>query len=115
MVLFFCAVFCLGIAVSVAQQNDSKAKDPQSADASGSIPPEEAAKKNPVKRTVEGFGQAKKLYGYRCAMCHGENGDGKGDLAIPMKLDLQDWRVPGRFPNSRMVNSSTSLPMAAGK
>src|ERR1700739_5111879 len=93
-VLFFCTVFCLGIALSCAQQKDSKSKDPQSADASGPIPAEDAAKKNPFKLTVEGFGQAKKLYGYHCAMCHGENGDGKGDLATQMKLDFHDWRDP---------------------
>jgi hypothetical protein len=39
----------------------------------------------------EGFGQAKKLYGRHYAMCHGENGDGKGDLAVQMKLALHDW------------------------
>ena len=25
-------------------------------------------------------------------MCHGKDGDGKGDLAEQMKLDLKDWR-----------------------
>ena len=27
-------------------------------------------------------------------MCHGKDGDGKGDLAVDMKLDLHDWRNP---------------------
>lgn len=36
--------------------------------------------------------EARKLYGYHCAMCHGKEGDGKGDLAEQMKLDLKDWR-----------------------
>src|SRR5579871_2091989 len=59
------------------------------------IPPEEAAKKNPfTPPTPEGIAAAKKLYGYHCAMCHGKEGDGKGELADQMKLDLKDWRDP---------------------
>ncbi len=58
------------------------------------IPPEDAAKKNPVKPTPEGLAAAKKLFGYHCAMCHGVLGDGKGDLATDMKLKLNDWRDP---------------------
>ena len=27
-------------------------------------------------------------------MCHGADGDGKGDLAEEMKLKLKDWRDP---------------------
>ena len=58
------------------------------------IPAEDAAKKNPVKPTPEGLAAAKKLFGYHCAMCHGVQGDGKGDLAAEMKLQLKDWRDP---------------------
>jgi mono/diheme cytochrome c family protein len=54
--------------------------------------PEDAAKKNPVAATNEGMAEARKLYSYNCAMCHGKSGDGKGDLAADMKLDLRDWR-----------------------
>jgi mono/diheme cytochrome c family protein len=53
---------------------------------------EDAAKKNPVAPTPEGLAEARKFYGYSCAMCHGKTGDGKGDLAADMKLDLHDWR-----------------------
>lgn len=54
--------------------------------------PPTTEKKNPVKPTPDGLAEAKKLYGYHCAMCHGENGDGKG--AAQMKLELNDWRNP---------------------
>jgi len=54
--------------------------------------PEDVAKKNPVAPTPEGLAEAKKLFGYHCAMCHGKDGDGKGDLAVEMKLELHDWR-----------------------
>ncbi len=56
--------------------------------------PEDAAKKNPVQPSPEGLAEARKLYGYDCAMCHGKDGSGKGDLAQDMKLELHDWRDP---------------------
>ena len=88
-----CAVFCLGITLTFAQQKE--VKPAPSADAGNApIPAEDASKKNPVTLTPEGFGAAKKLFGYHCAMCHGENGNGQGDLATQMKLDLHDWRDP---------------------
>ena len=34
------------------------------------------------------------MYGYDCAMCHGANGDGKGDLVADMKLTLKDYTDP---------------------
>lgn len=54
----------------------------------------DAAKKNPIPPTPEGLAEARKLYGYDCAMCHGKEGDGKGDLAADMKLELHNWRDP---------------------
>jgi mono/diheme cytochrome c family protein len=55
---------------------------------------EDIAKKNPVAPTSEGLAEARKFFGYNCAMCHGKEGDGKGDLAQDMKLELHDWRDP---------------------
>lgn len=49
------------------------------------IPPDDAAKANPVKPSAESHAKGKKLYGYDCAMCHGKDGDGKGDMAADMK------------------------------
>ena len=54
--------------------------------------PEDVAKKNPVAPTPEGLAEARKLYGFHCAMCHNKDGDGKGELATEMKLELHDWR-----------------------
>ena len=56
--------------------------------------PEDAAKKNPIPPTPESLAEARKFFGYNCAMCHGKSGDGKGDLAADMKLELRDWRDP---------------------
>ena len=55
---------------------------------------EDTAKKNPIPLTAESLAEARKMFGYNCAMCHGKSGDGKGDLAADMKLELRDWRDP---------------------
>lgn len=49
-------------------------------------------KDNPVKATPEVLAAAKKVFGFDCAMCHGESGDGKGELVESMKLTTVDWR-----------------------
>jgi mono/diheme cytochrome c family protein len=48
----------------------------------------EDAKKlvNPVKPSAESLAQGKKYYGYDCAMCHGANGNGKGEVDTGEKL-----------------------------
>jgi len=58
------------------------------------IPVEEAERKNPVKPTEESIGAGKRFFKTQCAMCHGEAGDGKGDLAVDMRLNLRDWSDP---------------------
>ena len=80
--------------VFAAQQDNAqeKPKDSQAPTTDAKIPPEEAARKNPVPVTPEGLAEARRFYKYQCTMCHGENGDGKGELADTMKLKLHDWR-----------------------
>ena len=34
------------------------------------------------------------MYEIDCEMCHGKNGDGKGDLAADMKAKLADYHDP---------------------
>jgi hypothetical protein len=50
---------------------------------------------NPVKPTPENLADAKKFFGFDCAMCHGTSGDGKGDLAASMSLKMNDWYDSG--------------------
>ena len=52
--------------------------------------PASSTVKNPVKATPESQAKAKKTYGFDCAMCHGDNGNGKTDLAKDMQLTLAD-------------------------
>jgi mono/diheme cytochrome c family protein len=49
---------------------------------------------NPVKATAESIAAGKKSYGMDCAMCHGKDGAGDGDLVGTMKLKLKDYRDP---------------------
>jgi mono/diheme cytochrome c family protein len=74
------------------------AQKPKDQPAEYKIPPQDAAKVNPVKPTPESLAKAKKLYGIDCAMCHGVNGDGKGDMASDMK-NVTDFTNPDALKN----------------
>ena len=67
------------------------AAPPATAAAAPAIPPEAVRMVNPVKPTSESQIHAKKVYGYDCAMCHGANGNGKGDVVADLKLTLKDY------------------------
>jgi len=58
------------------------------------IPPEAVRMVNPVKPTPESLARARKIYGYDCALCHGANGNGKGDVVADLKLTLKDYTDP---------------------
>jgi mono/diheme cytochrome c family protein len=82
-------ILLAGLAIFCARQGSAR-QAPSSTEPQ--MTAEDAAKKNPVTPTPEGLAEARKLYGYHCAMCHGKDGDGKGDLAVELKLELHDWR-----------------------
>lgn len=89
---FLVVIFCgLLVRQNVAQENSGKSK--ASSD-EYKITPEDIARVNPVKSTVEGLAEAKRAYGYDCEMCHGALGDGKGEVVESMKLAMHDWRDP---------------------
>jgi cytochrome c5 len=69
-------------------------QEPAAPPAPSAIPPEAAHMTNPVKPTAESQARAKKLYGYDCAMCHGPNGNGKGDIVLEPKVTLKDYTDP---------------------
>ncbi len=58
------------------------------------VPADQASKTNPVKPTADGIERAKKVYAVDCALCHGEDGSGKSDLASSMNLKMKDFREP---------------------
>ncbi len=95
------ASFLLLGTVAAWQQDPAKPAEGAAQDAPAATQPapaktpDEAIKMvNPVKASPVGIAHAKKVFGYNCAMCHGKNGDGQGDLADQMKLKLPDWRDP---------------------
>jgi len=72
----------------------SSSQQPASTPAPPAMPSDAKTMANPVKPSPESLAHAKKMYGYDCAMCHGANGNGKGDLAGDMKLQLRDYTDP---------------------
>jgi mono/diheme cytochrome c family protein len=74
-----------------AQQSSTPApKTPSYA----AIPVEAAKQPNPVKSSPESLARAKKWWTLDCAMCHGKDGDGKGETAKDMKLSIADFTDP---------------------
>ncbi len=58
------------------------------------ISAEDKARKNPVKFTEVSVTRGKKIFGTQCALCHGDKGNGKGELAADMKLTVPDFTQP---------------------
>ena len=58
------------------------------------ITPDDIARKNPMKSSAEGLAEARRVFKYDCAMCHGLAGDGKGEVVESMKLAMRDWHDP---------------------
>ncbi len=89
----FCVVLCAFLLATLGTlAAETALTQDKPAAAEPKMTAEDAAKKNPVASTAEGLAEARKFYGYDCAMCHGKDGDGKGDLVADMKLELRDWR-----------------------
>ena len=105
-------VLGIGIAISIGvcsvQEKPTPEKAAQEKSAEAPAPPPattaatpaaspasaSAKKENPIKSSPEVLAAAKKVFGYDCAMCHGESGDGKGDLVESMSLKMKDWHEP---------------------
>ncbi len=87
-ILVLAAIF--SIALLSAQQRQTPPKVTSYAD----IPAEAAKRVNPVKSTPESLARAQKWWKLDCAMCHGKDGDGKGDVAASMKLTAADFTDP---------------------
>ena len=85
---------CFGVSAmsrNAAQESSTPAQAPAD---DYKITPEEMARKNPVKSSPEGLAEARRVFKDDCAMCHGEHGDGKGEVVESMKLAMHEWRDP---------------------
>lgn len=70
-------------AAAPAAQAPAPVKGPMAVDA-----------KNPVTPTTASMAEAKAIYNRDCSICHGDNGNGKTDVATSMSLTLGDWTDP---------------------
>ena len=95
----FTILLMLSFCLFAATAQDSQAPPNTAPPAAYTIPAEAAHQVNPVKATPESIAQGKKYYGYDCAMCHGDNGNGKGEVAIAEKLTLTDFSDPATLRN----------------
>jgi mono/diheme cytochrome c family protein len=77
-----------------------------------SNPADVAKMVNPVKPTAESLAQGKKYYGYDCAMCHGQTGNGKGDVDNGEKLP--DFTNPASLKDKTEGELFCSLKMGKG-
>jgi mono/diheme cytochrome c family protein len=95
--LILSAVLLTGAYASPLQAQQAATPAPAPAPATptaSNIPLEAVNQVNPEKPTPESLARAKKIYGYECAMCHGDDGGGNGDLAKNMKAKMPDFRDP---------------------
>ena len=90
--LILSALVLYGVSAPPPQAPQEPAAAPAAAD--GKIPLEAVNRVNPVKSSSESLSRAKKIYGYECAACHGDDGAGTGDVAKNMKAKMPDFRDP---------------------
>ena len=76
-------IFGLFAVVSPAQETKNEQGNP---------PAEAVNRKNPIAPTASSIAAGKKVFTVDCVMCHGEQGDGKGEVAASMNLNPPDFR-----------------------
>jgi mono/diheme cytochrome c family protein len=69
-------------------------QEPTPAPQKAAFPADAATLTNPVTPTPESQARAKTIYGMDCAICHGEKGNGKGELVADMQLKMKDFTKP---------------------
>jgi mono/diheme cytochrome c family protein len=105
--ILFAAPFALA-ALTLGQEKQP-AKTPEFR-----IPEEDVKRENPVKPTPKGLEEAKRRYGIdQCAICHGANGDGKGEIAADLKTKMRDWRDPASL--EKMTDGELFYIISKGK
>jgi mono/diheme cytochrome c family protein len=99
-----CVFVCASLLFPLQSRSQEPAKPAEEKPAADTKPAEEkpaaeaktssdaAKKENPVKSSSTSIASGKKKYGQDCAMCHGKEGAGDGDLAEDMHLKLKDLR-----------------------
>jgi mono/diheme cytochrome c family protein len=117
------ALFLFALGSQVQQSQTTQKPEEKTSPSTGTkLPPEAIKVVNPLKPTPASIAAGKKRYGYDCAMCHGIDGDGKGDLAIDMKLKMTDYRDPATLKSVTdgemfyiIKNGNGSMPSEADR
>jgi mono/diheme cytochrome c family protein len=85
-------------------------------------PPETAALENPLASDASAAERGQKLFLQRCALCHGNNGNGRGPAARGMKPKPLDFSHAARMESVTdgqlywaIQNGSPGTPMPAWK
>ncbi|MFI5098119.1 MAG: c-type cytochrome [Candidatus Acidiferrales bacterium] len=108
----FLSFLILLLPFHAAPQEPQKPPDDKPAPDSQTSPA--AAKQvNPVKPTPNSLAIGKKVYTSDCAMCHGKEGAGGGELAVTMNLKLRDYRDPASLKD--MTDGEIYSIIANGK
>lgn len=84
------AVLLALLGTSVVGQGQRTAGTPGDLD----IPESAAARRNPQAATPDNVAQGKTFFQSQCAMCHGTDGRGGGDLAVSLDMDMPDFTDP---------------------
>ncbi len=87
-------IIALLLAAISGPAQESKTPQKPATSTSSTGPGNAARPVNPVPPTQESIARGKKTYGYDCAMCHGKDGDGKGEAAKDLKLKIRDFTDP---------------------
>lgn len=78
-------------ALTPTNSQGSSSQDTAPAPAAG---PSDSATNPVVKPTADSQAKAKALYQMDCALCHGDNGNGKTDLAKSLGVTIPDFTDP---------------------
>jgi len=102
-VAFAAVLFLLPLASSpVAQESGEQSKEAEytvRAKVPLQVPDVEKRRKNPVPAGKESIERGGRLFASQCAMCHGEKGDGTGELAGKLEFELPDFTRPEALRN----------------
>jgi mono/diheme cytochrome c family protein len=85
--LFVLALAVSTVVIGAPPEKLDRAKIPADLD----VPPAASARPNPQNPTPENIAEGKKYFTSQCAMCHGVDGKGKGDLAISLGMGVPDF------------------------
>jgi cytochrome c len=86
--------FLLVTAPVLTPQQSSSNTNAQNSEPYSAIPVEASKQQNPVKPSPESTARAKRWWTLDCEMCHNKTGDGKGETAKEMKLQMMDFTNP---------------------